>query len=262
MIKNQDLNRTINLEQRGRITPMHYVKGSFLLFCLIVMAASCGGEVAREFFTPWTLPQRPLVIDAYYQNPIDWEQLATEPRVVGIIHKATEGCTMDPKYQERKTEAKARGYLWGSYHLGLSGNPEQQADCYLEAVNPTADEAIALDLEDVTSSSSMSIDEAIRFIQRIREQTGRYPMVYGNHAVITEISTRGEDGIFSETPLWYARFRQHIPDFPGATWASYTLWQFSSELNVQIRIPGTRSDIDVNVFPGTKEEIRRRWPFS
>jgi GH25 family lysozyme M1 (1,4-beta-N-acetylmuramidase) len=82
-----------------------------------------------EFRRPWDDPRTALVIDPYYANAIDWGKLKTEPRVVAIIHKATTGDSkLDPAYFTRKEEARKRGYLWGSYHWGVSGNPEEQAD--------------------------------------------------------------------------------------------------------------------------------------
>src|SRR4029079_13426049 len=125
-------------------------------------------------------------------------------------------------------EAKRRGYLWGSYHLGRPGNPVRQADFYLESLWPAAVEALDLDIESLNASTDMSLDDARRFIERIHEKTGRYPLVYGNDAVIRAISARfGKDEVFSKTSLWYARFRREIPNFPKGTWGTYTLWQFS-----------------------------------
>ena len=212
------------------------------------------------FHAPWRHPERPLIIDAYWDNPIDWNELATESRVAAIIHKASEGFRADTRYAERRAEALRRGYLWGSYHLGVRGNPEKQADFYLQSAQPEADEVMALDLEDL--EKGMTVQEAACFIRRIYAKTGRYPLVYGNHDTIERISEEVGETVFRQTPLWYARFRESIPDFPEGIWSHYTLWQFSSEYKVQVRIAGTRKDIDVNVYPGTYEELRRAWPFS
>src|SRR5262245_59072059 len=95
-------------------------------------AAVCHTTTAlqtAEFQRPWDDPKTALVIDPYYANTIDWDKLKTEPRIVAIIHKATIGASkLDPAYFTRKEEAKKRGYLWGSYHWGVSRNPEEQAD--------------------------------------------------------------------------------------------------------------------------------------
>ena len=70
---------------------------------------------------------------------IDWDKLATEKRVVAIIHRATIGDRVDKKYAERKIEAKKRGYKWGAYHFGKPGDPIKQADFFLKrsSLNPT-----------------------------------------------------------------------------------------------------------------------------
>jgi GH25 family lysozyme M1 (1,4-beta-N-acetylmuramidase) len=230
-----------------------------LLFtaCWITLAS------AGEFNVPWKDQSVAIVIDPYYANSINWDKLATERRVVAIIHKATIGASkVDPAYAKRKEEALKRGYLWGSYHWGVSGNPEKQADFYIDTIKPAPDELIALDLEDAHSNKLMNVNEAILFIERIKARTGRYPVLYTNHSSATIISTKYKDSIFAKTPLWYARFKPKVTDFPSGVWPSYTLWQFSSELLAQISVPGTKPDMDINVFNGTIEQLKAVWPLT
>lgn len=218
---------------------------------------------ADEFNTPWKDKSVALIIDPYYANSIDWNKLATERRVVAIIHKATIGNTkVDPSYIQRKEEALKRGYLWGSYHWGISGNPEKQADFYIDTVKPGQDELIALDLEDAHSKKLMNVDEAIIFIERIKARTGRYPVLYTNHSSAKLISKKYKDSIFLKTPLWYARFKPKVDDFPKGLWTTYTLWQFSSELLSQLPVPGTKPDMDINVFNGSIEQLKASWPLT
>src|SRR5947209_3897921 len=105
-----------------------------------------------EFNEPWKNPNVALAIDPYEGNDIDWEALATDKRVVAIIHRATIGDRADRKYAERRDEAKKRGYKWGAYHLGKPGDPIKQADFFLNTAKPAADELIALDLESVDAT--------------------------------------------------------------------------------------------------------------
>jgi lysozyme len=244
---------------------MHGKKTALIILGFAIYAfTSQDDPLARafgEFYQPWESGWMPLIIDAYAKNVIDWDKLATDPRVVGVIHKATEGYKRDPCYKRRKKAAQKGGYLWGSYHLGVRGKPEKQAKFYLKTVRPGPDELIALDIESLDGKRGMSVDDARRFIQCIKKEIGRYPMVYGNHEVIAALSVKGIDPVFSKTPLWYARFQSRITNFPTGTWGSYALWQFSSEYNSQTQIPGTQRDIDINVFNGTKEELKRVWPF-
>jgi lysozyme len=223
-----------------------------------------------EFSEPWKNPKIALAIDPFEGNDINWDHLATDTRVVAIIHRATIGDRADRKYAERKIEAKKRGYKWGAYHFGKPGDPIKQADFFLDSVKPDKDDLIALDLESVDATKHMSFDEARSFIKRIKEKTGRYPVIYANNEVTKAISEQyGADDVFAKTHLWYARFKRNVTDFPQGTWKSYTLWQFSSEQNCSAAnrpaclytVPGTEYDMDVDVYNGTIEELRSRWPF-
>jgi lysozyme len=222
-----------------------------------------GAAVVAEFDAPWTDPNVALVIDLYHANSIDWNELATEPRVVAIIHKATMGVRkLDPAYLQRKEEATKRGYLWGSYHWGETGDPTAQADYYVNSVKPAADELIALDLEDAVSTKLMNVDGAVRFVERVNQRTGRYPLLYTNHASVKLIAAKYKDSVFAKTPLWYARFKSKVHDFPTGPWQSYVLWQFSSELLTQLSVPGTKPDVDINAYNGTVEQLKAAWPIT
>jgi lysozyme len=238
---------------------------------LTVVMVSCSALAqSPEFTEPWKNPNIALAIDPYEKNDIDWDKLATDKRVVAIIHRATIGDRADRKYAERREEAKKRGYKWGAYHFGRPGDPIKQADFFLKTVIPADDELIALDLESVDEEKDMSLEEARVFIKRIQEKTGRYPLIYANNEVTKAILERyGADDLFSKTHLWYARFKRNVTDFPTGTWKTYTVWQFSSEQNCSpanravclYTVPGTAYDMDLDVFNGTIEELRSKWPF-
>ncbi len=233
------------------------------ILILLPLMTAMASVYAAEFSSPWKDLQVALVIDPYYANAINWDKLATEPRVVAIIHKSTIGASkLDPSYFKRKEEARKRGYLWGSYHWGVAGNPEKQADFYLDTVKPAANELIALDLEDARSKTLMNVDEAIRFVERVKTRTGRYPVLYTNHASAKLISAKYKDSVFKNTPLWYARFKANVTDFPTGVWDTYTLWQFSSEILNQQPISGTKKDMDINVFNGSTEKLKAVWPLT
>jgi len=238
---------------------------------LVMLLCGCSAFAQSPVFNePWKNPNVALAIDPFEGNPIDWDQLATDKRVVAIIHRATIGDRVDKKYAERKLEAKRRGYKWGAYHYGKPGDPIKQADFFLDTVKPEPDDLLALDLESTDFEKHMSFDEARIFIKRIKEKTGRYPIVYANNLVAKAIADQlGEDEVFAKTHLWYARFKRTVTDFPAGTWKTYTIWQFSSEMNCTpanrsaclYTVPGTEYDMDVDVFNGTIEELKRSWPF-
>lgn len=243
------------------------------LSILVALFLSAFSALAQspEFTEPWKNPNIALAIDPYEKNDIDWDKLATDKRVVAIIHRATIGDRVDRKYSERREEAKKRGYKWGAYHFGRPGDPIKQADFFLKTVMPADDELMALDLESLDEDKDMSLEEARVFIKRIQEKTGRYPLIYANNEVTKAILEKyGADDLFSKTHLWYARFKRNVTDFPSGTWKTYTVWQFSSEQNCGpanraaclYTVPGTEYDMDLDVFNGTIQELRNKWPFN
>jgi len=249
---------------------MNNLRRFLLLFLFVLLSSTFTFAQTTSFNHPWTDPTTAIVLDPFQGNSINWDKVATDARVVAVIHRGTIGSQKDTLYKPRRDEAKSRGYKWGSYHLGKPGDPIVQADFYLTTVAPTDDEVMALDIESLDEDRDMSLVDARRFIQHIREKTGRYPMLYANHAVVKEISLRfPNDEVFSKTSLWYARFKSQVTDFPIATWTGYELWQFSSEINCTAahpekclyRVPGTKTDMDVNVYRGSVADLKAKWPF-
>lgn len=239
---------------------------AFFLCCSLLTALA----QSPSFNEPWKNPNVALAIDPYEGNDIDWDKLAADKRVVAIIHRATIGDRADLKYAERRDEAKKRGYKWGAYHLGKPGDPIKQADFFLETAKPAADDLMAIDLESDDATKHMSFDDARLFIKRIKAKTGRYPFVYANNLVTKAINEKyGADEVFGKTHLWYARFKRTVTDFPAGAWTTYTIWQFSSEQNCAptnrsaclYTVPGTEYDMDIDVYNGTIDELRKKWPF-
>lgn len=234
----------------------------------------CGGvaqppAVVDALHTPWRNPRNALVIDLYEKNTLDWDRLAGAPRVAAIIHRASKGLVADAAYARRRSIARQRGYCWGSFHVGTTNDPVQQADFYLRTIGAAEDEVMALDLEDVTGGKFMNIGQAQAFLRRIQQKTGRFPLVYAGRQTILAIrQTPGRSHVFARTCLWYARYADAATDIPAGIWRDYTLWQFACESrhgaaagSAFLPIPGTRTDIDVSVFNGSADELRRQWPF-
>ncbi|MBY5819515.1 glycoside hydrolase [Rhizobium leguminosarum] len=225
------------------------------------------------FSHPWDNSDTAIVLDPFRGNSIDWDKVKTDPRVVGMIHKASQGLGADNKYAERKNAAVQLGYAWGSYHLLTTADATQQIDHYLSVVGNDAKESRAVDVECLAGASSCqsasfkvsvaSIETALR---RVKEKAGHFPLLYVNHSVATALSTRWKNSVeFANVRLWYARFKNNVTDFPVGPWQSYALWQFSSEINCTpsscpYRVPGTQRDMDLNLYFGTPEQLKSRWP--
>lgn len=215
---------------------------------------------------PWKDQDKCIVIDAYEQNSMNWDQMATDKRLIGIIHRSSIGLVVDKRYKERKRLAVEKGYLWGAYHLGKRGNTILQADLFLSLIGNDFNTMMALDLEDTSNASMMTIDEAVVFMNYVYEKTGRICVVYANHSVTVALNSKLKNNfLFQNSKLWYARFKSKVSDFPVGIWKNYFLWQFSSEINCQqtgsclYNVPGTSSDMDINVFFGSVEQLKARW---
>jgi len=219
-----------------------------------------------SFSSPWRSNTTSIVIDAYESNSIDWDKMAVDRKVAAVIHRASNGTKADTQYNARKKIAKERGYLWGAYHLAKKGNPIGQAKFFLSMINNELDTLMILDLEDTSSGNFMTVDEAVQFMDYVYEQTGRVPVIYANHAVTLQLNAKVKSNpLFKQAKLWYARFKTNITDYPAGIWPHYFLWQFSSEINCTTtgsclyNVPGTKFDMDVNVFNGTIQELGEQW---
>ena len=77
--------------------------------------------------------------------------------------------------------------------MGKPGDALKQADFFLDTVKPDKDDLIALDLEGTDFEKYMSFEEARVFVNRIKEKTGRYPIVYANNVVVKAINQQSNE---------------------------------------------------------------------
>src|SRR5207245_3761093 len=112
--------------------------------------------------------------------------------IVGVIHEATyPPFVRDPKYLDRQMGALQAGLLWGAYHYANGSDPIRQADHFPRvvssswaqanpAVRPSACVLLVLDFEKTGHypGGMMRADQAVAFLERIRQRTGVSPGIY------------------------------------------------------------------------------------
>lgn len=253
----------------------------------VLLIGSSQMAFASEFNAPWRESNSVIIIDPYHLNDLNFDQLAKDKKVVAIIHQATQGLNVDVKYSDRRTEALKRNILCGSYHLLTIDDVEQQINLYLDTVGKHDNETYAIDIECLITGSGLNpdgtaqckpkfsgvtIEQTLSAVALFKKKTGTFPLLYMNDSV-----TSGMKAAFASNPdeykslrIWYARFKTDISDvFPDGIWNTYTLWQFSSELtctpspgDCAYRVPGADYKMDVNVYFGTEEQLRRNWPLN
>ncbi|WP_027999690.1 glycoside hydrolase family 25 protein [Sinorhizobium arboris] len=276
------------MEKRGISTIGMILRLAVLMGLTFAAASARAGEVE-----PWKERQNAIIVDAYELNSIDWEAMLKDKRIAGFIAKASDGlpesftCTGDHRgdtvahcktmwrkyavsrelYQTRRLIARTHGLLWGAYHLARPGNPVDQANHFLNYADPRDDELMVLDIEGIDPEKYMSLEDAAIFAGHVKARTGRYPVLYTNHATAKHIAAnRFKHRLLSRLPLWYARYKPAIRNvFPMGNWDRYSLWQFSSAHNCgkkrcPYRVPGTLNDIDVNVAAMSAAALKSVWP--
>lgn len=100
----------------------------------------------------------------------------------------------DPAYLKRRTAALEAGLLWGAYHFSSGRDVGEQFDNFMAGTNwkKLADKTtlLCLDFEPSTSGPDMSLDQAHDFVTRIKNETGRWPMIYGGSLLTSVASSR------------------------------------------------------------------------
>src|SRR6266853_1328187 len=166
-----------------------------------------------------------MVIDISHHNgDVDLVQAAADG-IAGVIHKATQGTSFtDPAYATNKQKAADAGLLWGAYHFATGSDAIAQADHFLDTVDPDEQTLIVLDFEENTQGPSMTLEGARAFINRVNEQTGRFPGLYGGH-FLKQLQGSRSDPVLANCWLWLSQYGPK-PVVP-ANWPTWTMWQYT-----------------------------------
>ena len=205
--------------------------------------------------------------------------------VLGIIHEATfPPLNRDWRYAERQYAAINAGLLWGAYHFGDGTNPIRQADHFLNVVqayrppirpNDAAEQRngvlLVLDFEKNGHypGGSMSVPQAVAFVQRIRERTGKYPGIYGSENRLRQMlwgpgSSAAHREVLSNCWLWIANY--HAQPRSTAPWSRWHLWQYTGDGKCGLRPRGAypisvanMRKAERNIFNGTNSTLQIFW---
>ncbi len=201
--------------------------------------------------------------------------------ILGVIHEATyPRLERDAKYFERQQAATRAGLLWGAYHYANGTDPIRQADHFLSVVSSAwaqADPAtrspgvlLVLDFEKNGHypGGTMRLDQAIAFVQRIHERTGKYPGIYSGeyHLNRTVNSLRlgtPQTRTLASCWLWLANYSNE----PRATsvWGAWDLWQYCGDGRCKLpRSAYPKSVANVlkaerNIFRGSQAALENFW---
>ncbi len=201
--------------------------------------------------------------------------------IVGIIHEASfPRLERDVKYGERQDAATATGLLWGAYHFADGTNPQRQADHFLEVVRSSWRRAnaaerprqilLVLDFEKNGHypGGTMRVDQAVAFIQRIHERTGRYPGFYGSEDRLRKLLgsssvTAEQKRAIGQCWLWIANY--HYEPKAMVPFGAWQMWQYTGDGVCDLprgAFPKSVANVrkaERNIFMGDVPALRAFW---
>jgi lysozyme len=208
----------------------------------------------------------------------DFERMKAEG-IVGVIHEATyPRFDRDSQYGTRQTAAVRAGLLWGAYHFADGTDPIRQAEHFLSVVQsqwrgPSLQPdgvLLVLDFEKNGHypGGTMRVDQAVTFVERIHQRTGKYPGLYSNEYRLRKTLfgsrvTEGQRQVLSNCWLWIANY--HTEPSSTAPWRHWTLWQYTGDGVCGLpRASYPKSVANVrkaerNIFRGNKETLEAFW---
>ena len=164
-----------------------------------------------------------------------------------VICKATEGTGyVNPFCDEQYQSAKAGGKLLGVYHYASGGNPEAEAEFFINNVQGYLREAVlVLDWESGDNAAWGDSSWVARFCAHVVALTGINPMIYVQRSAVNQCVGLGDYGIWlAEYPDYAARgWGDYVePNYSG----DYAMHQFTSSGN----IAGYAGPLDLSLFFG------------
>jgi lysozyme len=201
--------------------------------------------------------------------------------IIGVIHEATyPRLERDAKYFDRQMGALQSGLLWGAYHYADGTDPVRQADHFLSTVSSAWSQAgstarspgvlLVLDFEKNGHypGGTMRADQAVAFVERIRQRTGVYPGVYGSEYYLRQALnspkvSNAQRNTLTNCWLWIANY--HKEPRATAPWSYWALWQYCGD--GKCGLPRSAYPISVanirkaerNIFRGNQSDLQDFW---
>jgi lysozyme len=201
--------------------------------------------------------------------------------IVGVIHEATfPRRQRDVKYAERQRAAREVGLLWGAYHFADATDPIAQADYFLRSVaaagvgGPEESRSGVLLVLDFEKNGhypggSMSVAQAVAFVEHIKKRTGKYPGLYCSEYRLREMlygrgASASHRRILTNCWLWIANY--HFEPRNTAPWDAWHMWQYTGDGKCDLRprsmYPKSVANVrkaERNIFRGDNVTLQAFW---
>lgn len=160
------------------------------------------------------------------------DSIIKDPHAKGVIVKATQGTGyVNPKCNHQVALAKSLGKKLGYYHYAGGGDPTAEADYFLANIkNYIGTGMLVVDWESYQNSAWGDTTWVRRFVDRVHDKTGVWPVIYVQESAIWQVANCAKD-----CGLWVAKYASMnwnswtVPDMPvsSGAFAAITGWQYT-----------------------------------
>ena len=203
-----------------------------LLGVLFVVLLCCKWNVknyAKKGKTLVTSTEYDGIDVSKYQGKIDWNLVAQDENIQFVYIKASAGASkVDKKYFDYIQGAKNVGLKVGSYHYFIGRKTaKEQFNNFSKYVDKSSQDLIPmLDVEEA-GNRFISRKELQRnlneFMQMIKEEYGKYPLLYSQYRFYKEKLSPEFDKYF----LFIARYSDTPPQLNGS--GKHNIWQYTEK---------------------------------
>jgi len=200
---------------------------------------------------------------SHWQREIDWSEVKRSGVKFAFI-KATEfpdkrtSLFIDEEMRKNIAGASANGVFWSAYHFFRTHiDPVIQAKVFCETVGDFSSLPPVLDLEAAGSKGERLNYKVRQFLDETERITNKRPIIYSSGGFWRSYlanEKRSHTDWARAYPLWIAQYTNLWPT-PLYPWAGWEFWQYTDKG----KIPGVITNVDLNWFNGSVEELERKY---
>lgn len=169
------------------------------------------------------------------------DSIIRDSHAQGVIVKATQGTSyVNPRCNHQYELAGQLGKLRGLYHYAGSGNPESEAQYFINNIKNYVGQAVLiLDWESYQNASWGNTSWARRFVDEVHRLTGVWCLIYVQESALWQVANCAND-----CGVWVAKYA-------SMNWNSWTVPNMSVSSGAFPFITGwqyTGGDMDRSIF--------------